>query len=178
MKRFYKIFLTLFIVAMVTPIFSLNLYAQDKAQSEELIGTYKAWTAYRYEMADGVICTMWSKPDKSEGDYTRRGDVWAFVTHRPDAKRFGELVMQMGYPLANDKEVSLTIDGKQKFNYFAEGESAFASMADSDKIIKAFRNGTKLIVEGVSSRGTKTKDSFSLAGFTAAYAAINKSCPQ
>ena len=36
--------------------------------------------------------------------------------------------------------------------------------------------GRQLIVTGYSSRGTKTTDTYSLAGFTAAYKAIGKAC--
>ena len=33
-----------------------------------------------------------------------------------------------------------------------------------------------MIVKGISSRGTNTKDKYSLKGFVAAYKAINKKC--
>jgi hypothetical protein len=33
-----------------------------------------------------------------------------------------------------------------------------------------------MIVEGVSSKGTKTKDTYSLKGFTGAYKAISAKC--
>jgi hypothetical protein len=35
-----------------------------------------------------------------------------------------------------------------------------------------------MIVDGVSSRGTSTHDTYSLLGFTAAHNAINKTCPR
>ena len=43
-------------------------------------------------------------------------------------------------------------------------------------MVRAMRVGKKLVIQGVSSRGTKTKDSYSLFGFTAAHNAINKAC--
>ena len=43
-------------------------------------------------------------------------------------------------------------------------------------LIKAMQRGTTMIIKGVSSRGTNTKDTYSLRGFTAAYKAISKVC--
>ena len=36
--------------------------------------------------------------------------------------------------------------------------------------------GTKMVVKGVSMRGTNTTDTYSLKGFIAAYKAMNKIC--
>ena len=43
-------------------------------------------------------------------------------------------------------------------------------------MVRAMRVGKKLVIRGISSRGTKTTDTFSLKGFTKAYAAMNRSC--
>ena len=40
----------------------------------------------------------------------------------------------------------------------------------------AMKGGKAMVVKGTSSRGTLTTDTYSLAGFTAAYAAIGKAC--
>ena len=44
------------------------------------------------------------------------------------------------------------------------------------KLVRAMRRGKKLMIRGVSQRGTKTTDRFSLTGFTAAHKAISKAC--
>lgn len=44
------------------------------------------------------------------------------------------------------------------------------------KLVKAMKAGSKMVVVGYSSRGTKTTDTYSLSGFTAAYNAISKAC--
>ena len=38
------------------------------------------------------------------------------------------------------------------------------------------RSGEKLVIDGISKRGTKTKDFYSLMGFTAAHNKINQAC--
>ena len=38
------------------------------------------------------------------------------------------------------------------------------------------KSGNKLVVKGISSRGTKTEDTYSLFGFTAALKLIDRAC--
>jgi hypothetical protein len=60
---------------------------------------------------------------------------------------------------------------------FTDGSTAWSRDARGDAaLVKAMRAGKSMIVTGVSGRGTATKDRYSLAGFTAAHKAINKSC--
>ena len=47
---------------------------------------------------------------------------------------------------------------------------------DDKDIVAAMKRGSRMIVDGVSSRGTKTKDTYSLTGFTSAYKAISNKC--
>ena len=59
-----------------------------------------------------------------------------------------------------------------------DSEAAWlASMDDESGFVTALKGGTKLVVHGTSGRGTKTTDTYSLAGVTAAMAAIDKACP-
>ena len=67
--------------------------------------------------------------------------------------------------------------GESTFKLFTTKEWAFAENAKLDeRLITAMKRGSTLTVKGVSSRGTKTTDIYSLKGFTAAYKAINKAC--
>ena len=45
-----------------------------------------------------------------------------------------------------------------------------------NEIVKAMIRGSQMLIEGTSSRGTETTDTFSLSGFTAAYETANKTC--
>lgn len=143
--------------------------------ADELLGEFKNWTAHRYEQDGQPVCNMWSRPIKDQGNYTKRGDIWAFVTHRPNSDRFGEISIEMGYPVKPGTDVNVRIGGK-RFALFVEGESAFARTRDDPKLAAAMRAGAQMQVRGTSARGTKTVDTYSLAGFTAALKAIDKSC--
>ncbi len=59
-----------------------------------------------------------------------------------------------------------------------DSEAAWlASMDDESGFVTSLKAGTKLVVKGTSGRGTQTTDTYSLAGATAAMAAIDKACP-
>jgi len=98
----------------------------------------------------------------------RRGDILLFVFYRPAAGVSGQVTFTGGYPFANGSTVNLTI-GDSQFELFTEGEWAWpASAADDAKIIAAMKRGSDAVLTARSGRGTVTKDTFSLLGFTAA----------
>ena len=147
------------------------------ALAETKLGSYKAWTAYIYDTKDGKICSMWSAPQKAQGNYTKRGKIWAFVTHRPSLDKRNEIVFQLGYPINDKKPVSLNIDGKTIGGSYADGESVFFYSDNQQGLVNAMKRGNRMVMKATSRRGTLTTDTYSLSGFTAAYNAINKACP-
>ena len=50
------------------------------------------------------------------------------------------------------------------------------SPSDDAKLVAAMKRGSNAVVTGVASRGTTTKDTFSLLGFTAATEDAEKRC--
>lgn len=135
------------------------------------------WQAIQETENGNPVCVMSAEPQKSEGDYTRRGTVLAIISHRPDEKRIGEVSFQAGYTFKEGAEATATIDGKTTFKLFTQGGHAWAYDAKADgDLVAAMRGGYTLVVKGSSSRGTLTTDTYSLTGFTAAWTAINKAC--
>ena len=45
-----------------------------------------------------------------------------------------------------------------------------------NEMVNAMKRGSRMVVYGTSSRGTKTKDTYSLSGFANAYRAISNKC--
>lgn len=106
----------------------------------------------------------------------RRGDILLFVFFRPGAGVNGQVTFTGGYPFADGSTVNLTI-GDSQFELFTEGEWAWpATEADDTKIITAMKRGASAVLTARSSRGTTTKDTFSLLGFTAAVEDAEKRC--
>ena len=107
----------------------------------------------------------------------RRGDIRFFASIRPGNGVKGEVSYTGGYPYRPGSTVGLAIDGSAKHELIVDGEWAWAGSPEEDERIRAaLKRGNRAVVTGVSSRGTTTKDTFSLAGFTAAFAEAEKRC--
>jgi Invasion associated locus B (IalB) protein len=146
------------------------------AQSPKPISTFTDWTAYTVKEEGGLACYMASQPKSSAPDGVNRGQIWTLVTQRPYKKIADEISIYVGYPFEKGSEAVAEIDG-QKFSLFTDNETAWAASPELDaKLVEAMRKGAKLTVYGVSERGTKTTDVYSLSGFTAAHNAISKAC--
>ncbi|QIE41052.1 invasion associated locus B family protein [Meridianimarinicoccus aquatilis] len=106
----------------------------------------------------------------------RRGDIYMFVSFWPESNQLGEVSFMGGYPFAEGSTVSLSV-GDSDFELFTDGELAWAASEEEDRrIATALKRGVEAVVSGRSARGTNTKDTFSLMGFTAAYEDAQKRC--
>lgn len=98
------------------------------------------------------------------------------VFYRPSEGAKGQIAFTGGYPFASGSTVNVNISGNE-FEMFTEGEWAWpASASDDAKMVTAMKRGASAIITGVSGRGTVTKDTFSLLGFTAAVEDAEKRC--
>lgn len=105
-----------------------------------------------------------------------RGQTLLMVFYRPSAGAKGQVAFTGGYPFAPGSTVNMNISGTT-FELFTEGEWAWpATTADDAKIITAMKRGADAVLSGRSGRGTNTKDTFSLLGFTAAVGDAAKRC--
>ncbi len=148
-------------------------HAGDEATT---LGTFKDWGAYTYTEQGGKVCFMASKPTKSLPTGARRSDIYAQVTHRAADNSHNVFSIINGYSFKPNVEATLTI-GTRKFQLVTQGDSAWAKDEATDRAIaEALKTGNTMTVEGTSSRGTKTTDTYSLAGSSAALQAINKAC--
>jgi Invasion associated locus B (IalB) protein len=146
-----------------------------QAGSPEQVGKFGSWMAMKFDEDGHLACYALSEPARKEGNYTRRGNVYVLVTHRPAQKSIGVVSFTAGYDYKPDSSVQVDIDG-QGFTLYTQGNTAWAQDADDHKIVEAMRVGKTLIVRGTSSRGTDTVDTYSLLGFGKAYQAINDTC--
>jgi len=158
------------ILGLLTPT------AQASAQEVKPVGSFDKWSAFSYAEAGKPVCYAASQQTDSKGNYAKRGEVFALVTHRPAAKATDVVSLVAGYDYKPGSEVEVTI-GKDKFKLFTEGERAWARDAGTDKaIVQAMTKSASMEVKGTSSRGTETTDTFSLQGFAKAHQAIGQAC--
>ena len=157
-------------IALISSI-ATPVVAADKS-----LGSFKVWSAMSFAEDEKTVCMMWSQPEKAEGEYKKRGEIFVFVTHRPDDKEMNKVSFETGYTFKDPSKVRVTIDGKA-YTLYTDGSTAWGyNSKDDSRMVKAMRAGNTMIMEGTSSRGTKTRDTYSLGGFTAAHNAINKAC--
>ena len=150
------------------------------AWAETQLGIFQDWGAFAAKEDGKPVCYIGAEPITSQGKYKKRGQTFLLVTHRPKESnkrnRFNVVSLRAGYTYKKASTVKMLI-GRSTFKLFTTKQWAFAENAKLDqKVIKAMQRGSTLIVDGISSRGTETKDTYSLKGFTAAYKAINKAC--
>ena len=160
------------LLLILTSLIGLSSYSY----SNELLRNFNDWSAFVGKTSGTTFCYLGSEAQKSEGKYTKRGNVLFLVTHRPTKKSVAVINFRAGYKFKKNSRALITI-AKKKFKLFTESDNGWAKDSKSDvAIIKAMKQGSIMIIEGTSSRGTKTKDIFSLRGFTAAYNAASKAC--
>lgn len=144
--------------------------------ADKSLGTFKVWSAMSFTEDDKTVCMMWSQPEKAEGDYTKRGEIFVFVTHRPGDREMNKVSFETGYTFKEESEVRVTIDG-EAYTLYTDGSTAWSyDTKDDARMVNAMRAGNTMVMEGTSQRGTKTRDTYSLGGFTAAHNAISKVC--
>ena len=160
---FYKI------VILSILLFFFNLESKELAK-------FNDWTAFAEGEGKNLACMAVSKPKKAEGNYSRRGDIFAIVTHLPGQNKWNEFSIVAGYNFQPNSNPDVTI-GDIKFQLFTSGSRAWSfSPSEDDKIVKYLKNSMKMKVVGTSSRGTITNDTYSLVGFSKAYQKINEAC--
>jgi len=165
------LFLTLFLTALCVSNISIA-----NASDPEEIGVFGDWTAYSFMENGNKVCYMASQPKTAVGNYTKRGDIFALITHRPAENTKDVFSYMTGYSYKPDSSVRVDVNG-QAFNLFTQGDTAWAADASADNsMVLAIKAGTTMTVKGTSSRGTETVDSFGLSGSSKAYSKISAEC--
>lgn len=142
------------------------------------IGDFSDWSAYYFLENGKKVCYMVGAPKTDEGNYTRRGEIYTLITHRPSENTRDVFSYIAGYPYKADSEATITVDSRT-FKLFTYEETAWAPDSATDRSLSAaLRKGSKMVVKGTSKRGTATTDTYSLKGTGAAHDAISKSCPK
>ncbi len=169
--RIMLIFLGLLALAAV-------LAAGQPALGQEVktLASHGRWQAYAFDENGQKACYIASRPVKDEGKYTKRGKIYAIVAHRPAEKTRDEVSLNAGYTFKKESRVRVSIDGRD-FTLFPHEETAWVPSSEGDRaLVAAMKAGKTMVVQGTSARGTDTKDTYSLVGFTKAYRAIAKAC--
>lgn len=169
-------FLCVLLSAITISAFCLAADAEGKSVPKLIKSGTGAWAPYVLDEGGKKVCYMASSPTESSGQYKARGKIYALLTHRSSEKTKDVFTFIAGYSYKEGSEANVVIDGK-KFDLFTYNDTAWApDAAIESKLASAIRDGSKMVVKGVSLRGNQTTDVFSLKGASAAYEAISKAC--
>lgn len=147
-----------------------------QASEPRLLGEYGDWKAYVFMENNNKVCYMVSQPKKDEGNYSKRGDIFALITHRPAENSRNVFSYIAGYAYQAGSEVTVKVNN-QTFKLFTQDDSAWAPDQNTDnKLADAIKRGNALVVQGTSSRGTLTTDTYGLKGSSSAHKAISDEC--
>lgn len=158
-------------------------WAQENQESTSKVDTQRDWHVFAEppnapQECWGVAIPKETVNTDSEGRIkaVKRGDIMLFITFEKGSSNSGQVSFTGGYPFADNSFVELTI-GDSKFEMFTDGEWAWlASDGDDAKVIAAMKRGANAVLKARSSRGTITRDTFSLFGFTAAADSAENFC--
>lgn len=165
--------LPIVLTAALALALALPAHAQNAPKS---LGSFDAWDAFVHVDKGQKTCYMASSPVSMDPKSLKRSDVYMMVAHRMATKVEGEVSLFAGYPFKKDSKVGVRVLGKD-FELFTHGDSAWAKDTAGDKALLALmRPGKDMQVIGLTAKDVRTIDAYSLVGFGAALAAINKEC--
>lgn len=174
-------FKSVHILLIAAAAFLLGTGAAFADDNPALLGVFKDWSAYSTDTASyGKVCYVLSQPKSSDPSNVKRDPVYFLISDWPGRKTKAEPEVVPGYPYKDDSKVTVQV-GSDKFELFTknDGDSGAAwvqATADEQRMVDSMRRGQQAIVTGTSTRGTLTRDVFSLSGISASLDKIHKAC--
>ena len=151
-----------------------------QSESNKLVSLKTDWMVFADE--NPTQCWAVSIPKKTINTKdkrvvsVKRSAIQLMVQYSPNGKNNGQVSFTGGYTFAKGSAVNLNI-GDSNFEMNTDGEWAWPLTPSIDtKVVAAMKRGKKAVLSARSSRGTITKDTFSLLGFTAAVEDAAKRC--
>ena len=150
-----------FIIILFANI-SNNLFALEKG----------SWTL----TTDNDWCYIGSLPIKSDLPETKKRGENYILVYKIIGSDQNIVQVEAGYQYNLDKDIIVKIDNTS-FEFYSTEDSSETAWTDNDeKVIYAMKKGLELVLIGQSNRGTMTKDTYTLKGFTSALNKLNEDC--
>ena len=143
-----------------------------------LLGQYGDWGAYTASPGGKKICFTIAKPSSSETNPPNRprNPAYMFISSRPADKVSNEVSIIIGYPFKPNSEATVDI-GSTSFALYTQQDGAWIkNAADEAHMVEAMRAGQSAVVKGMSAKGTRTTDTFSLRGLSQALDRTDQDC--
>jgi hypothetical protein len=143
-----------------------------------LLGQYGEWGAYTASPGGKKICFAIAKPAASETTPPgkSRNPSYMFIASRPAEKVSDEVSIIIGYPFKPNSEATVAI-GSTSFALYTQQDGAWIkNSAEESHLIEAMRSGQNAVIKGMSAKGTRSTDTFSLRGLAQALDRSDQDC--
>ena len=150
------------------------------AEPANLLGVFGNWSAYTTGTGSSLTCYALSKPRATRPAGAKRSAIYLMVSDWPSRKVKSEPQIIYGYQGKEGAPAALGV-GSEKFTFFIrnnakEGSAWLQQLGENQRLITAMQDGVSAVASGTSARGTKTSDTYSLAGFNDAMAKVHAAC--
>ncbi|HEY6439742.1 MAG TPA: invasion associated locus B family protein [Acetobacteraceae bacterium] len=147
--------------------------AEKAAPGPRELGKFDDWIAATHQESGQTVCYAFVRAKNSVPALPGRGEVVLTVTERPSGR--DTVAISAGFPFHKDAAVNVQVD-TTGLDFYTAQSSAFAR--DGKAAVAALLKAGQALSRSPGPReGQTIVDTFSLRGFAAAYAAINKACP-
>jgi hypothetical protein len=158
---------------------SLCLAVPAAAEPANLLGVFGNWSAFSTGTGSSLTCYALSKP-RATRPAAKRGQIYLMVSDWPARRVKAEPQIVYGYQAKEGAAAALAVGG-DKFSFFIrnngkDGSSWLQQLSDNPRLVDAMHAGVSAVASGISQRGTKTSDTYSLAGFNDAIAKVHAAC--
>jgi hypothetical protein len=137
------------------------------------LGKFDDWIAATHQESGVNVCYAFVPAKNSAPALPNRSQVILTVTQRPTGR--DAVAITAGYIYPKNAAVTMQV-GTTGFDFYTSGSDAFAR--DGHAVVSAFQRGDTALTRAPGPReGQVIADTYSLRGFSAAYAAITKACP-
>jgi len=143
-----------------------------------LLGQYGDWGAYTASPGGKKVCFAIAKPSSSETTPPNRprNPSFMFITSRPADKVSDEVSVAVGYPFKPNSEATAEV-GATSFALSTQQDGAWLKNGtENAHMVEAMRGGQSAIVKGMSVKGTRSTDTFSLRGLAQALDRSDQEC--
>lgn len=144
----------------------------EKAPEPKQIGQFEDWVAATSSEHGQLICYALTYAKHSAPALPGREKVVMTVTERPSGR--DAVAISAGFTYAANAAVTVQVD-QTALDFYTAGRSAFAR--DGKAAVAIFGKARDASARSPGPKNATVVDSFSLKGFSAAYAAITKACP-
>ncbi len=164
-------------IKKIISVFIVSFFIASMASAAiKIEGKFKNWESHFTEDGKDKVCFAVSMPIKKEPSNLNRAEARIFVTFRTKTNIADEVSITGGYPYKKDSQVSVNVDNASfKFDV-SDNFAWLANNKDEVKIIQQMKKKNELKATGLSARGNKTYDTYSLLGFTDAYNSAKNKC--